>query len=52
MVGNMNDIIVTVEAPKNESTGPKLGNNSANPMTVNKTPERTKILFHPNSKNI
>ena len=47
----MNDIIVTVEAPMKESTGPKLGNSSANPITNSNTHDRTKILFHPNSKN-
>ena len=52
MIGNINDIIVTVEAPMNESMGPKLGNSSASPITVNSTPDLTKILFNPNSKNI
>jgi len=46
----MKDIMVTVDAPINDRTGPKLGKSSAIPMTRNMTVVRTTIRFHPNSK--
>ena len=49
MDGRINDIVVTVEAPIKESTGPKFGNNSASPIMSNITVDRTAIRFNPNS---